>query len=138
MVKSLGARVEEVYEAREFFTGVYTTGELGNGTKEQPLIVTTSKGLVTIIGCAHPGVVNIIQTAKDIVPDERVYLVMDGFHLSGASSAQIRSIIDSFDQLGVERIAPCYCSGDETRRLFKEHYGVDYVESGVGKRIPLP
>jgi len=137
-VKSLGAKVEEMYEARELFSGVYSTGELGNGTKEQALIVTTSKGLVIITGCAHPGVVNIIRVARDIVPDDRVYLVMGGFHLAGASSAQIESIVQEFSQLSVENVAPCHCSGDETRRLFKESYGEAYIESGVGKRVPLP
>ena len=137
-VKSLGAKVEEVYEAREIFTGVHTTGELGDGTKEQSLIVTTSKGLVIITGCAHPGVVNVIRKAKNVVPDDRVYLAMGGFHLSGASSAQIESIIEKFGQLSVEKVAPCHCSGDETRRLFQERYGEDYIESGVGKVVPLP
>jgi len=137
-VKSLGVKVEEVYEAGELFSGVYTTGELGNGTKEQSLIVTTGKGLVIITGCAHPGVANIIRVAKDVVPDDRVYLVTGGFHLAGASSAQIESVIQEFSQLPVENVAPCHCSGDETRRLFKERYGEGYIESGVGKRVPLP
>ena len=137
-VKSLGAKVEEVYEARELFSGVYTTGELGNGIKEQSLIVTTGKGQVIITGCAHPGVANIIRVAKDVVPDDRVYLVIGGFHLAGASSAQIESVIQEFSQLSVENVAPCHCSGDETRSLFKESYGEAYVESGVGKRVPLP
>jgi len=137
-VKSSGAEVEEVYEARELFSGVYTTGELGHGTREQSLIITTTKGLVIITGCAHPGVVNIIRKAKEIVPDNKEYLVMGGFHLSGASSAQIESIISSFVDLAVEKVAPCHCSGDETRRLFKEQYGEGYIESGVGKRITLP
>ena len=137
-VKSSGAEVEEVYEARELFSGVYTTGELGHGTREQSLIITTTKGLVIITGCAHPGVVNIIRKAKEIVPDNKVYLVMGGFHLSGASSAQIESIISSFVDLAVEKVAPCHCSGDETRRLFKEQCGEGYIESGVGKRITLP
>ena len=137
-VKSLGAKVEEVYEARELFSGVYTTGELGNGTKEQSLIVATGKGQVIITGCAHPGVANIIRVAKDVVPDDRVYLVIGGFHLAGASSAQIESVIQEFSQLSVENVAPCHCSGDETRRLFKESYREAYIESGVGKRVPLP
>jgi len=75
-VESLGARVEEVYEAKELFPSVFTTGELGKGTKEQSLIVKTSEGLVIINGCAYPGVVNIIRVAKDIVLDSRVYLVI--------------------------------------------------------------
>jgi len=137
-VTSPGAKVAEVSEAREIFTGVYTTGELGDGTKEQSLIVTTSQGLVVITGCAHPGVVNIIRKAKDVVPDARVYLVMGGFHLLGASLARIESIIDKFGQLSVAKVAPCHCSGDETRRLFEERYGEDYIKSGVGKRVPLP
>lgn len=137
-VKSLGANVEEIREARELFPGAYTTGELGNGTREQSLIITTGKGLAIITGCAHPGVVNIIRRAKEIARNDKVYLVIGGFHLSGASSTQIESIINSFVQLAVEKVAPCHCSGDETRRLFKERYGNDYIESGVGKRIPLP
>ncbi len=137
-VKSRGAKLEEVAEAGEVFPGVYTTGELGNGTKEQALIVTTSKGMVIITGCAHPGAVNIIRVARDIVPDDKVYLVVGGFHLAGASSAQIESIVQQFGQLSVENVAPCHCSGDETRRLFEELYEEAYMESGVGKRIPLP
>jgi len=137
-VKSLGARVEEVNEARELFPSVYTTGELGNGTREQSLIIVTSQGSVIVTGCAHPGVVKITRRAKDISPDDRIYLVMGGFHLSGASSGQIESIIEELSQLSVEKVAPCHCSGDNTRRLFKERYGDDYIESGVGRRIPLP
>jgi len=137
-VKSLKAKVEEIYEVSELLPGVYTTGELGDGIREQSLIITTGKGLVIITGCAHPGVLNIIQRAKEIVPDSKVYLVMGGFHLSGASSTRIESIIDSFRQLGVEKIAPCHCSGDVARRLFKQRYGENYIESGAGTIIPLP
>jgi len=137
-VESFGAKVEEVYGTRGLLPGVYTTGELDRGIKEQSLIVRSPSGLVVTTGCAHPGVVEIIQRARKVAHDDRVYLVMGGFHLSGASSVQIESIISSFIQLGVEKVAPCHCSGYETRRLFEESYGVNYLESGVGKRIPLP
>lgn len=137
-VKSLGAEVKEVHEAEELLPGVHTTGELGSAIKEQSLVITTSKGLVIITGCAHPGVADIIRTAKDIAPDDRVYLVMGGFHLSGASSAQVESIIREFRELSVEKVAPCHCSGDEARGLFEERFGEDYIESGVGKKIPIP
>ena len=137
-IRFLGAKVEEIYEAKELMPGVYSTGELGDGIKEQSLIITTSQGLAVITGCAHPGVVNIIQRAKEVAPDGKVYLVVGGFHLGGASSPELESIINSFQQLDVEKVAPCHCSGDQTRQLFKQRYGTNYIESGVGKIIPLP
>jgi len=135
-VKSYGARVAEVHEASELFPGVYTTGELDGGIKEQSLVVRTDHGLVVVTGCAHPGVVEIVQKAKQIAND-RVYLVLGGFHLTRAPTSQIESIIADFEHLGVEKVAPCHCSGDRTRRLFQQHYGENYIESGVGKRITL-
>lgn len=136
-VKAFGAKVEEIHEAGELLPGVYTTGELDGGIKEQSLIITTDQRLVIVTGCSHPGVLNIIRRAKEIVPGSKVYLVVGGWHLGGASQTQLKSILDGFRQLGVERVAPCHCSGDETRRWFKQCYGDDYIDSGVGKRIPL-
>jgi 7,8-dihydropterin-6-yl-methyl-4-(beta-D-ribofuranosyl)aminobenzene 5'-phosphate synthase len=133
-----GIEVVEVSEAKELFNGVYTTGELGNGIKEQSLIVASSQGLVVITGCAHPGVVNIVRKAKDMMAEKPVYLVIGGFHMSGASTHQIQSVIEGFRQLGVKKVAPCHCSGDETRKLFREEYGEGYIDSGAGRIITLP
>jgi 7,8-dihydropterin-6-yl-methyl-4-(beta-D-ribofuranosyl)aminobenzene 5'-phosphate synthase len=58
--------------------------------------------------------------------------------MTGAATPQIESVIESFRQLGVEKVAPCHCSGDETRKLFREEYGEDYINSGAGKIITLP
>jgi 7,8-dihydropterin-6-yl-methyl-4-(beta-D-ribofuranosyl)aminobenzene 5'-phosphate synthase len=131
-----GAEVQEIDEPRELFDGVYTTGELDGGIKEQSLVVRTDRGLIVITGCAHPGVVNVVRKAEEVAGD-KVYLLIGGFHLGGASASEIESIIDSFEQMGVERVAPCHCSGDRARTLFQEHYGESYIECGVGRRIGL-
>jgi len=136
--RSFGAEVVEVSEDEEFFTGLYTTGELGNGIKEQSLIVASGQGLVVITGCAHPGIVNIVHKARDMLAEKPAYLVIGGFHMSGASTHQIQSVIEGFRQLGVRKVAPCHCSGDETRKLFSEEYEENYIDSGAGKIITLP
>jgi len=64
-------------------------------------------------------------------------VLVGGFHLSGTSSARIESIVTEFGQLSVEKVAPCHCSGDKARRLFGERFEEDYIESGVGKRVPI-
>jgi 7,8-dihydropterin-6-yl-methyl-4-(beta-D-ribofuranosyl)aminobenzene 5'-phosphate synthase len=135
MVRSFGADAEDVSEARVLYTGLYSTGETGSEIKEQSLVLTTSQGLVVITGCAHPGIVNIVTKANDILADEPVYMVLGGFHLAWDTTPQIESVIDNLQQLGVVKVAPCHCSGDAARRLFKEAYGEHYIDSGAGKII---
>ncbi len=138
-IKSYGARVVEVDNATKIFDGVYTTGELGTWIKwikEQSLIVKTEKGLVVVTGCAHPGVVNIVKSAKKLIND-KVYLVIGGFHLLAATDLSLRKIIKNFRELGVKKVAPCHCSGNRTRKLFEEEYKKDFIENGVGKIVKI-
>ncbi len=136
-IKSCGAEYQDVKNFRQISDNVYTTGEMGTWIKEQSLVLDTKEGIVIITGCAHPGVVNIVKKARQILPDKNVYLVMGGFHLSGASDSKLRSIIKEFRDMGVQKVAPSHCSGDRCRELFKEEYRNDYIESGVGKIIEI-
>jgi 7,8-dihydropterin-6-yl-methyl-4-(beta-D-ribofuranosyl)aminobenzene 5'-phosphate synthase len=135
-IRACGAEVKDLHEPEELFEGVFTTGELDGGIKEQSLLVETSEGLVVITGCAHPGIVNITKKAKEITGNN-IYLVMGGFHLGGAFTSQISYIAESLLQLGVRKVAPCHCSGDEARKLFKDYFGENYIDSGVGKEITI-
>ena len=134
--RETGAGLVEVSGPVEICKHVTSTGELGDGIKEQSLVIETARGLVVITGCAHPGVVNIVRQAKELV-DGEVYLVLGGFHLGGASAAAIKAIVEDFQQLGVQKVAPCHCSGDEARRLFEEAYGEDFYPAGVGSRLEV-
>jgi 7,8-dihydropterin-6-yl-methyl-4-(beta-D-ribofuranosyl)aminobenzene 5'-phosphate synthase len=133
-IRYRGAKLEEVRQAREVFPGVFTTGELDGGLKEQSLVLRSPRGLVVITGCAHPGIVNVVRQAKEIGKD-RVHLVLGGFHLGGETTSTIEGIIEIFLKLGIERVAPCHCSGDRARKLFEKHFGHSYIPAGVGKEI---
>lgn len=135
-VKSLGARSVEVSNLTEICKGVFSTGELGDGIKEQSLIVQTPKGLVIITGCAHPGIVEIIEHVRKSFKED-VYLVMGGFHLVSTPGREIGEIIQDFRRLRVVKSAPCHCSGDQCRRLFETEYKEDFVKLGVGSRINI-
>jgi len=135
-IKSYGAEYQDVKGSIQISNNVYTTGEMGIGIKEQSLIINTKKGLVVITGCAHPGVTNIVRKSKELLPEE-VYLVLGGFHLSGASDSKLKSIIKDFRKLGVQKVAPSHCSGNRCRELFKDEYRNDFIEYGVGKIIEI-
>ena len=129
-VRSL-TRLVEVHEPLEIRPGVHTTGEVGRGLAEQALAVETEKGLVVITGCAHPGVVEMVRHARQIGEGE-VYLVLGGFHLGGVSGRRVERIIADFRRLGVQKVAPCHCTGDRAIEIFAEEYGEDFIRVGVG------
>jgi len=129
-VRSLTTLVE-VHGPVEIRPGIHTTGEVGRGLVEQALAVETGDGLVVVTGCAHPGVVKMVRRAKESAGG-KVYLVMGGFHLGGMSRRRIEQIIADFRQLGVQKVAPCHCTGDRAIRVFAEEYGRDFIENGVG------
>lgn len=104
--------------------------------KEQSLILDTDKGLVVVTGCAHPRIVKIISTAKELLKKD-VYMVLGGFHLSGFSEKEIEEIIARFRSLGVKKVGPCHCSGDKCRIIFAKEYLDDFITIGVGKEIKV-
>jgi 7,8-dihydropterin-6-yl-methyl-4-(beta-D-ribofuranosyl)aminobenzene 5'-phosphate synthase len=131
------AQLVEVHEPRGIGEAVFTTGELGTGIIEQSLAVRTDAGLVVVTGCAHPGIVEIVRKAK-VLSDDDVYLVLGGFHLGGKSRKEIEGILSEFRRLGVRKVAPCHCTGEQAIRMFRQEYGEDFVQAGAGKVIRVP
>jgi 7,8-dihydropterin-6-yl-methyl-4-(beta-D-ribofuranosyl)aminobenzene 5'-phosphate synthase len=135
-VRGFGARLQEVEDFMELCPGVYSTGEMGTWIKEQALILESPRGLIVITGCAHPGVVKIVEAVRAHFTKD-ILLVMGGFHLMGEDRKGLQRIIARFRELGVKHVGPCHCSGDGARRLFQEVYGNAFVPVGVGMEIKI-
>jgi len=129
-IMSTGVELIEIDKSTKITEGVYSTGELGTSIKEHSLIIDTNKGLVVISGCAHPGIADIVRKAKEQL-NKKVYLVLGGFH------SPPLSVVQEFKELGVEKVAPCHCTGDRAVQVFEERYGDDYIKNGVGKVIKI-
>lgn len=136
LVRGAGAAVIEVRGPRPICPGVHTTGVLGRRIKEQALAIRTQRGVVVLTGCAHPGVVCMLDGAGRR-QGEDLLLVMGGFHLEWAMSGRIERIIAAFREYGVRYVAPTHCSGEKARERFREHFGRGFIEVGVGKVVTL-
>jgi len=136
-VEKAGAKAITVDKSVEICKGVSLTGEMGVQIKEQSLVLNTSKGLVVITGCAHPGIVDIVKRAKEVV-DKKIYLVCGGFHLLSKSEDEVKQIISQFKDLGVIKVGASHCTGDRAIELFKQAYKENFVRMGVGKVIRIP
>ncbi len=128
------AQVVEVSGPTAIIPGVRSTGEVGTAIVEQSLMVETSRGLVVLTGCAHPGVEQMVSRSREFGP---VHLVMGGFHLGEAGSGEVQQVIDQFIALGVETVAPCHCTGERAIAAFAEAFGPAFIQAGVGTVISI-
>jgi len=140
-IREKGGQVVTVKEAQTFFPGVQSTGDLGGvsygeAIHEQALILDTPQGLVVVTGCAHPGIVRILEKAKEVGKKD-IGMVLGGFHLVQMPTAEVEKIIARFKELGVKRVGATHCTGDAAIGLFRKAFGADFVEMGVGRKIEL-
>jgi len=127
-------KVIEVVPGLALTTEVFTTGEMSRGVPEQAFVIKTDCGLVVVTGCAHPGVVQVVEQAMNLF-EGKVHLVLGGFHLRSKSTNELEAIMAEFRRLGVEKVAPCHCTGDQAIQMFRDEYGNDFIQTGVGRVV---
>jgi len=136
-IESAGATPVRVSGPLDILPGIMSTGVLSNGIHEQAAVIQSPSGRVIITGCAHPGIVNMVRETCEHLRTGQIHLILGGFHLRSASRRRIKRIIAQLEELGVQRAAPCHCSGENARTLFREFYGEKYIQTGVGSIIQI-
>jgi 7,8-dihydropterin-6-yl-methyl-4-(beta-D-ribofuranosyl)aminobenzene 5'-phosphate synthase len=137
-VEQSGATVHYEQQPFTICSNVCLTGEMpGDLINEQSLILDTPQGLVIVTGCAHQGITNILNKAKQIMARD-IYMVLGGFHLFNKTEAQIQPIIAEFQRQGVRKCGASHCTGDLAISLFQQAYGTNYQPMGTGRIIEIP
>lgn len=109
----------------------------GPGTWEQCLTVDTPEGLVVVVGCAHPGILPMLEKVKR-QSGRPIHCVLGGFHLLELPAAEVRAIATRMQTLGVQYAGATHCTGDAAIHVFRDVFGNRYVGAGVGAVIKLP
>ena len=120
---------------RELCCGEYVQDEFKH---EQNLLLTAEGKKILFCGCAHNGILNVMETLErkfgsGALPD----LVIGGFHLmkrTGFSEADTAEIVEIANSLKKYRahFATCHCTGLQAFSQMKEIMGgqLSYVHSG--------
>jgi 7,8-dihydropterin-6-yl-methyl-4-(beta-D-ribofuranosyl)aminobenzene 5'-phosphate synthase len=136
-VEAQPSAVVPVTGPTEICPGAVLTGPVFGLVTEEALCVRTASGLVVIVGCAHPGIVKMVEAVQALFPGGTIALVIGGLHLAGESAAAVRVIAQQLFDLGVVKVAPTHCSGDVARLVFGDVFGENYVDAGVGLVLTL-
>ncbi|MEJ2657374.1 MAG: MBL fold metallo-hydrolase [Desulfobacterales bacterium] len=121
----------------EIKPSLFTLGTFTGFFREQALAINSSMGTILVTGCAHHGVIPILQKAKEALPGKPIYLALGGFHFYGLSDSEKLIVFEAFKMLKVQKVAPCHCCEEACRLRFKKVYGHNYIEMGVGKVIRI-
>ena len=106
---------------------------------DQSLVIhVKDKGLVVISGCAHSGIINSIQQARQLTGTDEVFAVIGGFHLSGPAMAPaVAPTIEALKQISPSLVCPMHCSGFKAVSALSQALPDSFVLSSVGSRIIL-
>ena len=130
-------RAIETQPGDEILADIITTGQVGQAIPEQALIIPTANGLVVLTGCAHAGVVAMLERTREL-SEEPVHLVLGGFHLSGAEAGHVARTVETVRAMGIEKVGATHCTGDAAIEAFANEYGDDFVRLGVGRVLTFP
>lgn len=141
-VKKLQGRLIEIEKFAEIEKNIFITGEIpgiykGVSLPEQALAVKTDKGIIVITGCAHPGIIKILEAVKKKFPEKKIWFVFGGFHLINKDKREIKIIVERFKELGVEMAGPAHCTGYNAQMIFKKEYADNYISVKAGQTFEI-
>lgn len=101
--------------------------------EDSALAYRSPEGLVVLAGCAHAGICNTIEYAKEVCREDRVLDVIGGFHLQDPSPGQLLGTLAYFRELRPRSIHACHCTDLASKIALAGAAPLEEV--GVGLRL---
>ena len=159
-LESLGANFISNSDFVEVEKGMFLTGEVPRKTSfekpdprlfsqingktepdlfldDQSLIMESEKGLILILGCAHSGMINIINHVINKTGKSNFYGILGGTHLDFLTPEQLEESINVLNQLKIERIGVSHCTGMRAACRLLLEFGDRYFYGCVGSVLEV-
>lgn len=130
-----GMRPREISKWTMIGEDVYVSKPYHGPPYEHFFVIKSSKGLIVLSGCLHPGIVVLSDISRFF--NEKIYALIGGFHLVNAPGGVIDRYVDYIaGELRPEVVVPLHCSGDRfIGELSKRNINV--LELGVGEYFTI-
>jgi len=155
-LESLGARFALEKSFRPITQDMYLTGEIPRVTSfekgdpglfaegegglipdpiadDNSVVIDSPKGLVLLLGCAHAGLINILEYVLKQTGRDGVHAVIGGTHLDFSSLAQVDETIAALKNFNVERIGVSHCTGLKAAGRLQAAFGERFFNCNVGE-----
>lgn len=145
-------KIFDIAESRapvEIFNDVYFLGEIPRDTPfesrttlyvdenseadfipdDSAVAIVNNDELSVISGCAHSGIVNIVEYAMRVTGVKKLKMVAGGFHLRQRDEQTVRTI-EYFRNNKPALLLPSHCTQLPALSLFYEEFGCQYLKTG--------
>jgi 7,8-dihydropterin-6-yl-methyl-4-(beta-D-ribofuranosyl)aminobenzene 5'-phosphate synthase len=159
-LESLGANFISNTDFTEVEKGIFLTGEVPRKTPfekpdprlfseidgkidqdvfldDQSLILDTEKGLIVILGCAHSGMINILNHIVQNMEKEYFCAILGGTHLDFLTPEQLEGSIKSLKEMVIGAIGVSHCTGMKAAFRLHQEFGDRFSYGCVGSVLEI-
>jgi 7,8-dihydropterin-6-yl-methyl-4-(beta-D-ribofuranosyl)aminobenzene 5'-phosphate synthase len=104
---------------------------------DQSLILDTGKGFVVILGCAHSGMINILNHIIAKMGKEKFYAILGGTHLDFLTTEQLEESVKALKKMDFERIGVSHCTGMRAAFSLHQEFGDRFFYGCVGSVLEV-
>jgi len=105
---------------------------------DQGLVLDGPSGLVVVMGCAHSGIVNVLEYVTGLFPNRPVAAVVGGMHLLRATPDRLARTVAVLRRLNVGRIVAGHCTGWRACCRLAREFGERFVPLNAGTVVEWP
>ncbi|SHE78749.1 MBL fold metallo-hydrolase [Clostridium fallax] len=109
--------------------------EIDNFNEEIALVLDTEKGLIILLGCSHPGILNMITSINKQIK-KPIYAVIGGTHLIEADEDRIEKTIDEIKKLNIKLVGASHCTGEKAVNIFEKNCD-GFFKNYTGKELTI-
>jgi len=159
-LESLGANFVFNTDFTEVEKGLFLTGEVSRKTPfekpdtrlftemdgkttqdifldDQSLILDTEKGLIVLLGCAHSGMINIVNHVVNKMEKRNFHAILGGTHLDFLTPEQLEESIKSLKKMEIEKIGVSHCTGMKAAFRLHQEFGDRFFYGCVGSVLEI-
>ena len=102
-------------------------------TDDLSLLLETASGPVVLLGCAHAGMVEILDQFSESTGIKKFHAVIGGTHLDSAPEEYVLKAINAVKKYDVDKIAVSHCTGFKVACRFASEFGDKFINASVGR-----
>ena len=153
-----GGQIVETTKPFEIIPGVVTSGEIRRLTRfekitwknqtlidgksvkdrvleDQALFINIEKhGILVLLGCAHAGLINTLQCARDVTKT-RLYGFIGGTHLIRPKENRLRETLNRLKEFDLKLMSPSHCTGHKSIAAINQAFPEAFVLNYTGRTI---